>query len=189
LKKNDNQVRIIGGKWRGRKIHFPLTPELRPTPDRVRETLFNWLAPKMMGATCLDLFAGSGALSFEALSRGAYSVVALEKQSLIISNIQKTAGILAAENLTLLRQDALTYLKGPPTAFDIVFIDPPYKSDLLGACLSLLTEKGWLKEGALLYFESDLEKKFTTPPTLNLLREKKAGKVCYFLAQYTQQGS
>ncbi len=182
-----NEIRIIGGLWRGRKISFPTTNELRPTPDRVRETLFNWLSPSIRGATCLDLFAGSGALSFEALSRGAHSVVAVEKAALVLSNIKKIAETLSAETLTLEKQDALTYLKGTPTPFEVVFIDPPYSSDLLDTCLALLVCKGWLKEGALLYFESDLKKAFTLPPTLTLLREKQAGKVFYFLAQYRSQ--
>jgi len=177
-----NEVRIIGGKWRGRKIAFPFTPHLRPTPDRVRETLFNWLAPTIVNARCLDLFAGSGALSFEALSRGAESVMALEKNGAIFNAIQNNIKTLNVEGLTLLKMDALSYLKQTPIPFDIIFLDPPYSSDLLSQCLLLLSVKDWLKKDGLIYFESNNKTPLELPPSLTLLKEKKAGSVYYFLA-------
>jgi len=182
------QVRIIAGKWRSRKIQFPETAELRPTPDRIRETVFNWLAPYLLGARCLDLFAGSGVLGFEALSRGANSTVFLEQDRSVIQALRKNATLLTSESepIEIIETDALTWLKrtGSKTPFDIVFIDPPYQANLSSECFALLENQGWLNPNAFIYFESNqpLESQ-TLPTTWQLVRDKKAGQVHYYLAQ------
>lgn len=188
-----NQIRIIGGKWKSRKISFPSTEILRPTPDRVRETVFNWLSPYIQDSHCLDLFAGSGAFSFEALSRGAKSVIALEKENAIFKSLEHNAKILkvSTEELELFNEDCLKCLEkhiyGPPfkTAFDIVFLDPPYKLNLIFPSLNLLTKGAFLKPNALVYCETDFSLDFSTLSiSFKLLKEKKAGNVCYYLLQY-----
>src|SRR5215218_5944516 len=120
------EVRIIGGQWRGRKLHFPQSNELRPTPDRIRETLFNWLQMHIRGSRCLDLFAGSGALGFEALSRGADATVFVERDPAAARRIGEMFDVLKCEGAQLECRDAFEYLARPATPFDIVFVDPPY---------------------------------------------------------------
>lgn len=179
-----NRVRIIGGKHRGRKITFPNIDELRPTPDRVRVTLFNWLDPLLDGARCLDLFAGSGVLGLEALSRGAAFVVFLEKNPLVLETIQKNASLLNETSIKTVNDDVLSWLKSPATPFDIVFLDPPYDSHLLPTCFSLLDQHGWLYPHARIYFESSAPiASADLPKTWTVLREKKASHVYYYLAK------
>ncbi len=185
-RQTSNVVRIIGGQWRGRRITFPSTPELRPTPDRVRETLFNWLAPIIEGSRCLDLFAGSGALGFEALSRGASAVVMLDRNAEIVAALRASARLLNADSLEVAQTDALSYLLGmPPSApFDIVFVDPPYHRDLVNPCLDLLGAGAWLSRSAQLFIEAEREfDAFRLPPGLVLARSKIAGQVGYHLAR------
>jgi 16S rRNA (guanine(966)-N(2))-methyltransferase RsmD len=148
-----NTVRIIGGRWRSRILDFPDFADLRPTPDRVRETLFNWLGQDLSGAACLDLFAGSGALGFEALSRGAVSVVMVEKEPRALAALRDNAKILGAANLTIVRGDALEFARGARSRFDVVFVDPPYRLGLHAPALALA--RGLLAEGGRVYVESD----------------------------------
>jgi 16S rRNA (guanine966-N2)-methyltransferase len=179
-----NSLRIIGGEWRGRKLEFADAVGLRPTPDRVRETLFNWLMPIIQGASCLDLFAGSGALGFEALSRGAAQVTMLDNQAAAINSLRNNLELLAAQDrATLINSEAQQYLKQPPQAVDIVFLDPPYHKDLLAPCMEKL-QLGWLKPGATIYFEANRDEELPElPADWTLLKEKNAGQVRYFLAK------
>lgn len=177
------RLRIIGGHWRSRVLPVVDLPGLRPTTDRVRETLFNWLQNDIPGAYCLDLFAGSGALGFEAASRGAAEVVMLELQGAASKVLKQNIETLQAGNVHLLRQDALAYLKSTPTrAFDIVFLDPPFDSDYLVPVCSLLEQGGWLTERACIYIEIDSRSPLPElPPGWELSRSKKAGQVSYSL--------
>lgn len=178
-----SNIRIIGGKWRSRKVSFANKEMLRPTPDRVRETLFNWLAPHIIDATCLDLYAGSGVLGLEALSRGAKSVVSIETDPDNIKNIQANKETLAANNLSVINQNVLTWLERSATAVDIVFADPPYKLDLLNQTLNLLEKNGWVHANSLIYFEQDHPYDLALlPRNWRLWREGKAGNVFYYLA-------
>ncbi len=177
-------VRIIGGKWRRRRLGFPALPGLRPTPDRVRETLFNWLQPVLPGARCLDLFAGSGALGLEAASRGAAHVTLVDQQPEIIDYLEAEAQKLNATQVDIVGADALIWLKQPPQAFDIVFADPPYDAHILGTACALLAKDGWLRPDALIYMEIPCREKLPPlPPSWQLQREKQAGNLRYYLAQ------
>lgn len=179
------QLRIIGGQWRSRRLTFPDAPGLRPTPDRVRETLFNWLAPTIEGARVLDLFAGSGALYLEALSRGAKMALALDSSSAAITSLRQNLAALECTTGHLVHTDALRHLEGQPAEqFDVVFLDPPFHQGLLPAACALLEERDWLADEAWIYTESEI------PPTTigvpgkwRLHREKKAGQVYYALWQ------
>lgn len=183
-----NEVRIIAGKWRGRKIQFPDVSGLRPTPNRIRETLFNWLVPYIHDAHCLDLFTGSGALCFEALSRGATLAVCLEKNHNAYQALCKNAERLKADKLHILEKDALGWLSEKNVTlvekFDIVFVDPPYALQALSTCFTLLEKNGCLKIDSLIYFESDIPiESLTIPNTWIILKSKKAGNVYYYLTQ------
>lgn len=180
------ELRIIGGTWRSRRLVFPASEGLRPTPDRVRETVFNWLTPHLPGAACLDLFAGSGAFGFEALSRGAARVVLVEKRLEVVEALRHNRGQLKADQADIVHADALQYLRGPAAAFDIVFIDPPYDSGLLGPCLELLDARGWLKPDASIYLEAPRDAEPPLPSSWQLLRSKTAGQVGYHLARRIQ---
>lgn len=153
-KRPTNQVRIIAGQWRGRRLPVLDLPGLRPTGDRVRETAFNWLGPRVIGARCLDLFAGSGALGLEALSRGARSVVLVEQSGeamrQMISAAENWPGI---ENAQFVQADAMQWLMGPAEPFDGIFVDPPFDADLEVAALKLIRQGGWLQPGGWLYLE------------------------------------
>src|SRR5580698_5835812 len=141
-------VRIIGGKWRGRRLPIIAVPDLRPTPDRVRETLFNWLAPIMPAANCLDLFAGSGVLGFEALSRGAKHVVMVDQSPQIIQQLQTIALTLKTNDLDIYCATVPEQLAESHTVFDVVFLDPPYQANLLRPTCDYLEEKGYLANPA-----------------------------------------
>ena len=179
------QLRIIGGEWGSRKLSFPDVVGLRPTPDRVRETLFNWLAPYIGGARVLDVFAGSGALFLEAMSRGAAKGVALDSNRDAISNIRENMGILRCTVGEVQQTDALRYLDTTPsTTFDVVFLDPPFNKDLLKPACDLLEQRGWLAEDAWVYTESELRpSELGLPANWRLHREQKAGGVNYALWQ------
>lgn len=171
------QIRIIGGQWRGRKLPVPDSPGLRPTTDRVRETLFNWLAPHMVDARCLDCFAGSGALGLEALSRYASTATLLEKDRLVAQQLQKNLVTLGANNGKAIATDTLSFLAQGGEAHDIVFIDPPFRKGLLEDTLSLLEHNGWLAAEALIYVESEAEAPApAVPQHWQLHREKIAGQ-------------
>lgn len=179
-----NQIRIIAGQWRSRQLTFPNAPDLRPTPNRIRETLFNWLAPHLYKATCLDLFSGTGILGFEALSRGAAHVTAVENNAELIETLQKNSQLLKTDHIEIIQSDAILWLSERPKTFDIVFLDPPYNADLLPQCLTLLNT-GWLHLNSLVYFESNQPLPTEVlPEKLELLKQKKAGRVYYYLAKY-----
>ncbi|MBM5812805.1 MAG: 16S rRNA (guanine(966)-N(2))-methyltransferase RsmD, partial [Gammaproteobacteria bacterium] len=147
-------LRIIGGEWRGRRIRFPDRPGLRPTPDRVRETLFNWLSPRIADARCLDLFAGSGALGLEALSRGAAEVVFVESDAAAACALAATVMSLTPARGRVVAADALAFLHGEPRPFDVVFLDPPFGSGLLAAAIHALDTRGWLTPAGCVYVEA-----------------------------------
>ena len=172
-----NRVRIIGGQWRSRLVQFPDTPGLRPTPDRVRETLFNWLGQRLDGLSCLDLFAGSGALGFEALSRGAKRVVMVERDRAIIANLRASALKLEAANLDIVQSDALRYLERPRETFDVVFVDPPYADNLAPTVLARLGPH--VAADARVYAEN--AEPIDLPSGWRALREDRAGAVHFGL--------
>jgi len=151
-----NEVRIIGGKWKRRKLGFPNRPTLRPTPDRARVTLFNWLAASIDGAHCLDAFAGSGALGFEALSRGAAAATLLDDDPLVVRALRENAERLGADNCTILRTSARAFLRANNRAWDIVFLDPPFASSLLDDTLAALTSGPHLHAASIVYVESSI---------------------------------
>lgn len=179
-----SQVRIIGGRWRGRKLQFTEVAGLRPTGDRIRETLFNWLTPWLGGARCLDLFAGSGALGIEALSRGAAEVTLIEKHPQAAENLRGNCVQLKADDARIIQADTLVWLanSSPDRPFGIVFLDPPFSSDLLQPCCELMQKPGLLATGSLIYLETDRYQPLPEiSPTWELLREKTAGQVSYRL--------
>lgn len=188
MNRGERELRIIGGRLRGRKLRFPDAPGLRPTPDRVRETLFNWLQARIPGSRCLDLFAGSGALGLEALSRGAAAVVFVESQRTAVQALRETIERFELQAATtLLPIAAERFLKDPPPApFDVVFLDPPFSAGLLGACSRLLDAGGFLAPGAHIYLEhSAAEPLPALPAGWRAHRDGKAGEVGYHL--YTAQ--
>jgi 16S rRNA (guanine966-N2)-methyltransferase len=186
MSSRSNQVRIIAGQWRGRKLSFPDASGLRPTPDRIRETLFNWLAPLLPGACCLDLFAGSGALGFEAASRGAARVVMVDHNPDIVRALRLNQQLLCADVIDIFQQEAENYLSGRSGHFDLVFLDPPFKdSILLERSIQMLTESGSLKAGARLYLELPAKAPEPSLPESWLKeKQKKAGQVAYQLYRY-----
>jgi 16S rRNA (guanine966-N2)-methyltransferase len=172
-----NRVRIIAGKWRSRIVRFPAAAQLRPTPDRVRETLFNWLGQRLDGLSCLDLFAGSGALGFEALSRGARRVVMVENDRKVAAALRESARELDADDCEVVDADALAWLPRSEERFDIAFVDPPYASNLAQAALAALPPR--LVHGARVYAESS--QPLALAPPWRVLREDRAGAVRYAL--------
>lgn len=177
-----DEFRIIAGQWRRRKLKFPALPGIRPSPDRVRETLFNWLREHVEGARCLDLFAGSGALGLEALSRGAARVVFVDRERAAVEALRAHLESLHAEGGEVFQSDALAWLSAAPRPFDLVFLDPPFESELLVAVLTALS-RGWLKPRAFVYMEYPADR----PPPLSspwqVWRESRAGRVGFSLVQ------
>ena len=183
-------LRIIGGEWRGRKVSFPPVEAIRPTPDRVRETLFNWLQATIPGSRCLDLFAGSGALGLEALSRGASEVVFVEVDPAGARHLAATLRDLKCDRGRVLRSDARHYLGGDVEPFDIIFLDPPYAERLLGDTCRLINEHGWLRPGGLVYLEDAASAGAPELPVgWTLLRSKRAGEVGYHLARRQEEST
>ncbi|ALB72712.1 16S rRNA (guanine(966)-N(2))-methyltransferase [Cronobacter muytjensii] len=183
------QIRIIGGQWRGRKLPVPDSPGLRPTTDRVRETLFNWLAPYLVGARCLDCFAGSGALGLEALSRYAASATLLEMERGVAQQLQKNLATLKSSAGKVVNANTLNFLNQNGEPHDIVFVDPPFRKGLLEETLTLLETRGWLAPQALIYVESEVENGLPpVPASWQLHREKVAGQVAYRLYLRETQG-
>ncbi|MFP4647611.1 MAG: 16S rRNA (guanine(966)-N(2))-methyltransferase RsmD [Halorhodospira sp.] len=175
------QLRIIGGQWRGRKLPVP-EGSVRPSSDRVRETLFNWLTPSLPGARCLDLFAGTGALGLEALSRGANEAVLVEHDRHIAETLRRNLHNLHATGGQVAAVDALTYLRGLASPFEIVFLDPPYWGDLLAPCCQTLAERGWLAASAYVYIEAHAGTGLPALPAgWALSREGRAGQCHYSL--------
>ena len=172
-----NEVRIIGGEWRSRRIRFSPRSDVRPTPDRVRETLFNWLGQDLTGLTCLDLFAGSGALGFEAASRGARRVVMVERDRAAYSSLEENRALLQAAQVELVRADALEFVRTGRAQYDVIFLDPPFSSSY-GARLPALLER-CVAPGGRVYYESGA--RTTWPDGWQVLREGRAGQVVFQL--------
>ncbi len=175
-------LRIIGGNWRGRKWRFPDGVDIRPTPDRVRETVFNWLGGRTQGARCLDLFAGSGALGLEALSRGAAHVSFVDSSEAVVRELRLRLAEWQATDARVQRSDALAYLAGGAQPCDIVFLDPPFAGALLEQAAARLAQHGWLRPGALIYVECAASAALPTlPANWQALKAKRAGEVGYHL--------
>jgi 16S rRNA (guanine966-N2)-methyltransferase len=180
-------VRIISGLWRGRKLPVHDAEGLRPTTDRVKETVFNWLAQDIAGARCLDLFAGSGGLGFEAASRQAEQVTMLELNPQAYRQLQTNVETLKTDRITLVNTDSLAYLRQPGKPFELVFIDPPFRQGLLEEAVTLLEANGWLSDNAMIYVETEKELLLPAlPDSWSLYREKMAGQVCFRL--FTRAG-
>jgi 16S rRNA (guanine966-N2)-methyltransferase len=180
-----NSVRIIGGEWRGRRVQFPDSPGLRPTPDRVRETVFNWLQQSIQGTRCLDLFAGSGALGIEALSRGAREVVfveqAREPARALSAQLERLGGSSRAR---VIETAAQRFLASPGEPFDGMFIDPPYGRGYLADCVTAIEAGGWIRAGGWVFLESERAAGVpAVPPHWDLVKSKSAGEVGYHLAR------
>lgn len=183
---SQSSVRIIGGEWRGRKLDFPEIEGLRPTPDRVRETLFNWLQAYIPGARCLDLFSGSGALGLEALSRGAASVTFVDQAPEVINQLRSNLNTLKVQNAELIGSSVPSWLEQRSTneevRYDLVFMDPPFRKDMAGPVCALLEQHQLLADEALIYIETEVELQLDQlPGNWQLYREKQAGQVAYRL--------
>ncbi|MGB6449384.1 MAG: 16S rRNA (guanine(966)-N(2))-methyltransferase RsmD [Steroidobacteraceae bacterium] len=183
-------LRIIGGAWRGRRLRFPAAVDIRPTPDRVRETLFNWLGGRIVGARCLDLFAGSGALGLEALSRRAAHVDFIEQDAIAARELARLLEEWGARNAVVRRGDALRVLAGAPQPFDLVFVDPPFSAGLVAEAAGRLESRGWLGEHALIYVECAARDGLPrVPGRWALLKSKRAGEVGYHLFERATGGT
>lgn len=180
---NSGSCRIIGGKWRGRKIKFDDAEGLRPTTDRIRETVFNWLQPYIHQSRCLDVFAGSGVLGFEALSRGAKEVVFIEQNIKTVKKLKENIATLGTAKAVVYHQAALLWLRMAQLdqQFDLVFLDPPFHSKLLAESCALLNSSGCLAEDAIIYVEHNIDASIEMPENWVGLKEKKAGQVAYKL--------
>jgi len=174
-------VLIIGGAWRSRLVSFPASKELRPTPDRVRETLFNWLGQDLTARVCLDLFAGSGALGFEAASRGARRVVMVEQDAAVHRALAASREALTAAAVELVRADALEFLRGDSGVYDVVFVDPPFRAGHWPRLAPLLPPR--LAPGALVYYEGAARPDLA--PGWEIHRHGRAGQVSYQLLKWT----
>lgn len=183
------EIRIIGGQWRSRVLKIASSAGLRPTPNRVRETLFNWLQPYLPGARCLDVTAGTGVLCFEALSRGAGAALMVEQSPVAAQIIRENIALLGAEHAEVVCGDGVTYLEaaspqGSDRAYDIVFLDPPFRSDLIERCSGLLERHGWVKHGGLIYIEApSTMQSLPLPDSWEMMRSKTAGQVGYHLVR------
>lgn len=177
-----NKVKIIGGEWRGRNLPFPDVPGLRPTPARVRETLFNWLQYDVTASHCLDLYAGSGALGIEAASRGAERVVQVDNNAQVCRQLKQNTQILSTSQIQIIQQDVFRFLAGDATPYDLVFLDPPFTQGLVVQAANWLEDKLWLASHAKIYIEVEKQLEFTgLPENWDLLKHKTAGEVAYYL--------
>lgn len=186
-----NRVRIVAGRHRGRRLNFVPGRGLRPTPDRVRETLFNWLQGEIGGARCLDLFAGSGALGVEAVSRGAGYLLAVEQNRAAAQRLRENIELLAEQAIAEVRQDdALRLLRRTPREpFDIVFLDPPFADDLLPQVTELLEANAWLGSDALVYLEQDAQHELPPlPSNWGMLKSGRAGQSAQYLLRRSNSG-
>lgn len=183
------RLRIVAGKWRSRLLPIADQQGLRPTSARVRETLFNWLSTDIRGSHCLDPFAGTGALGFEALSRGAATVTMIEKSPKVADILRSSVELLEADNARIECADAMSLLnRGADKRYDIVFLDPPFADDLVEECCHLLQSNGWLADRAAIYIEQDKSKPLTELPAgWQVIKNKKAGKVRFLLARANEQ--
>lgn len=174
-RRDAGRLRIIGGDYRRRLLPVPDSPGLRPTPDRVRETLFNWLAADLPGARVLDLFAGTGALGLEALSRGAREATFVERDGRVAGQLEENLATLgAAERGRVITADVTSFLAGPPTPCSLAFLDPPFRQGLAEPCCTAL-ESGWLADNAFIYLECERELEPAVPTSWQLHREVRAG--------------
>jgi 16S rRNA (guanine966-N2)-methyltransferase len=178
------QLRIIGGKWRSRKINFPDVPGLRPSTDRIRETVFNWLAPYLIDSICLDLFAGSGALGLESASRGAKFVVMTDQSAKVMIQLNENVKILNANNVEILKLEIPADLALLPNyKYNIIFLDPPFNKNLIKLCCEWIDTSDKIKLPAFIYIEAEatLELKTVIPNNWQILRSKKTKHVGYHL--------
>ncbi|TCV89436.1 16S rRNA (guanine(966)-N(2))-methyltransferase RsmD [Testudinibacter aquarius] len=185
-KSQKGEVRIIAGLWRGRKLPVLDSQGLRPTTDRIKETLFNWLMPYIVGARCLDCFAGSGSLGFEALSRQASAVQFFEQDKSAVKQLQQNLQRLECQRGLITQGDTLQLLAqgNSQLPFDIVFLDPPFQQQLIAPTIELLQSNGWLAAGALVYVETEKQLAILqVPVTWRLLKQKIGGEVCFRLYQ------
>ena len=187
-KEKKGEIRIIGGKWKGKKIYFDLNDDLRPTPDRAKETLFNWLGQDLNKMYCLDLFSGTGALGFEAFSRGAQKVTFVERNKEYLQKIQKVflemnekadCDFFCAECLEWIQNNS------SETKYDLIFIDPPFNKNLIHDLLAAILEKELLSKNGLIYFEFEKKLDLEIPESLTLKKKKSLGKKSYVLAEVT----
>ena len=184
---NSNSFQIIGGEYRGRKFSFPNAKGLRPTPSKVRETLFNWIQFESFNKTYLDLFAGSGALSFEALSRGAKQVTSIEKNPNTYQSLEKNRKLLKSDKIRLFNQDALVFLKQKSTkTFDFVLLDPPFNKNLISKVLKALKNGDFVTSKSKIYIESEFEitqdfLKEEISEKIEIIKQKQSGAVNYCL--------
>jgi 16S rRNA (guanine966-N2)-methyltransferase len=180
-----SSLRIIGGQWRGRKLSFPCIEGLRPTSDRIRETLFNWLAEDVWQARCMDLCAGSGALGFESVSRGAQFALLLDTHPAVVQQLNEHCQLLQTNQIHVQRQDALSFLNSAcDEPFNLVFLDPPFAQDLWQALAAALECGGWLAPQALIYVEAPVNQALMLPSSWQLIKDKKAGQVAYRLYRH-----
>ena len=178
-----NEVRIVGGDWRSRRIRFADRPDLRPTPNRVRETLFNWLGQDLTGLACLDLFAGSGALGFEAASRGAARVVLVEHERAAHAALTANCEALrASRQVEVVRRDALEFLRGEAGQYDVIFLDPPFAQGYWARLVPLLASR--MKPDAWVYYEADEAPQW--PAGWEVCKHGRAGQVVFQLVKRTQ---
>ena len=186
MKEKKGEIRIIGGKWKGKKIYFDLNDDLRPTPDRAKETLFNWLGQDLSEMRCLDLFSGTGALGFEAFSRGAKKVTFVEKNKKYLQKIKKISFEMSEkENFDFFCAECLNWVKAnkAKNKYDLIFIDPPFNKNLINDLLFNILEKDLLSEGGRIYFEFEKKLNFVIPKSLSLKKKKSLGKKSYVLAK------
>jgi 16S rRNA (guanine966-N2)-methyltransferase len=191
-KQQSNQLRIIGGQWRGRKLSFPTLEGLRPTPDRVRETLFNWLNSAVPGARCLDLFAGSGALGLEAVSRGAAHTDLVDSAAAVCQQLNQHLQTLGTSKARAHQATAVQWLQqrgaNSTAGYDIIFLDPPFHQQLAAHCIELIDQHQLLAPTAWVYLEMNSDEAMPAlPANWQAHREKNAGQVCYRLFRVTSQ--
>ena len=187
-KEKKGEIRIIGGKWKGKKIYFDLNDDLRPTPDRAKETLFNWLGQDLKKMYCLDLFSGTGALGFEAFSRGAEKVTFVEKNKEYLQKIKKVYLEMSEKaDCDFFSVECLEWIKNnnSGTKYDLIFIDPPFNKNLIHDLLTAILEKELLSKNGQIYFEFEKKLKLEIPESLKLKKKKSLGKKSYVLAEVT----
>ncbi len=187
-KEKKGEIRIIGGKWKGKKIYFNLNDDLRPTPDRAKETLFNWLGQDLNKMYCLDLFSGTGALGFEAFSRGAQKVTFVERNKEYLQKIKKVfLEINEKADCDFFCADCLEWIQNnsSETKYDLIFIDPPFNKNLIHDLLAAILEKELLSKNGQIYFEFEKKLDLEIPGSLTLKKKKSLGKKSYILAEVT----
>ena len=191
-KEKKGEIRIIGGKWKGKKIYFDLNDDLRPTPDRAKETLFNWLGQDLKKMYCLDLFSGTGALGFEAYSRGAEKVTFVERNKDYLQKIKKVYLEMSEKaDCDFFCAECLEWIQNinSGTKYDLIFIDPPFNKNLIHDLLAAILEKELLSKNGQIYFEFEKKLDLEIPEFLNLKKKKSLGKKSYVLAEVTYLSS